>query len=396
MKQQQGSGLVGWVVLGLVVASFVVCGVVLRPERAFAIARGAACSTALDGFAEEPGEHRLPIIEVRVADPSAIGESSTNATAGHLVVDGVAYGARITFADTLRGMSKRALHIVLADPPQRFPFQELDLLNPATPDMLQQHMALWVAGEMGVPVAADVLVQVRINGKEAGVMELRERISSDVERVRGLSPVDAIIGPVVPAGSWSGSWPATSGAAGQRANTLATVLADTVITAYARRDSIAAIVDVDALLRMAAALDVLNTGSARCVWVFSSHKDLFQPVLCSSGLLDPAPPDTASALGNDVLLQRVLAEPEWRARRDRYAQEARERLVDDGYFVKQWTEEEHALMPSLLRDRAKHAAITADGCGSFSYGVCHAAQASAVVREAALQRWSSPNASERP
>jgi hypothetical protein len=388
MRPQQGTGIGGWVVLGLVVASFVVCGVVLKPERALTIASGAALATALDGFAEEPGAHRLPIIDIRVGEGTAIGEGPGHAVAARVISDGVSYDARIHFTDSLTRMAKRSMHIAFTVPPARFPFQRVDLLGPATPDMLQPHMALWVAGEMGVPVAASVLVQLRLNGHDIGVMELRERVSADVERVRGLSPLDGIVGPVTAAGAWPEEWPASAGAAVQRAKVLSAVLADTLITAYARRDSIAAIVDVDALLRMAATLDVLNTRSAQCAWVFSAQDGIFQPVLCASGFMDAPEVDSTRVPDPNGLLERVLAEPEWRARRDQLAREARKRFADEGMFAKRWSEEEQALMPSLLRDRTKHAPIATAGPGSFSYSVYHAAKASAQARAAAQRHWS--------
>src|SRR5690606_28335305 len=68
--------------------------------------------------------------------------------------------------------------------------RRVNVVNPKSFNLLNNHMGLWIGGYMGVPVPHDEPVFVRLNGGDLGVMELCEQPDGDFERVRGLHHMD--------------------------------------------------------------------------------------------------------------------------------------------------------------------------------------------------------------
>ncbi|HMC98136.1 MAG TPA: hypothetical protein VKG92_10805, partial [Flavobacteriales bacterium] len=64
MRRGARIGMLWWVLLAAVFVSLVVFALLLGPQRALRIAGASALSLAIDGFAEDPGQHRIAVIDV--------------------------------------------------------------------------------------------------------------------------------------------------------------------------------------------------------------------------------------------------------------------------------------------------------------------------------------------
>lgn len=385
----QGSTAVGLFVVALVAISFLVFGVLLGPSKALTIASSAAAMTALDGYAEQPAPSTLPLVEVKM-DPhayeAALASEGGGELLGTLLLDGSAYKANFTFEGSPSLHRKRSFRVAFDTPPNGLPFHNLEIRNPGSADMLQEHMALWVAGEMGVVVPYDGLFELRINGVEMGVMELREIIGPDLEQARGLSPNDI---PVSEIGQHA-AFPISDSSAAACAGRLKRALNDPLLTAYARRDSITTVLDVDAFLRYVAAIEVLRMNSAQHAWAFSSRSSTFYPVMCNASIMEDhteSDMDTTSTSPMVRLLQLVQSEAEWVARKEQYIDAAKAELLGNDLFLDKWRQAEARLIPSLLRDRQKHAHIIAGDDDTYGYSIRRAVRTSATFRDKAVAYW---------
>lgn len=313
-RKGSGNGSIAAVVAGVVALVFVVCGVLLGVDRAWPMARDAALGVAVDPLlARMTGAAGMPEVELR-HDPDGTGVVRTSAGETPVRVrvegDGILLDPQRPLAD--------------------HPFARLALRTPATVDGVQGHAALWLAGIAGAPVADHALVQARVNGGPARLMELCEVVAPDMEQVRGLSPLPVQVGATVPVPAWAGA-DGFTGAAALRAATLDGILTDTLLTAYARRDTIAAVVDLDAYLRLLAAWQLLGYTPAQCTWTYSERTHRFMPVLVQAVL--QADTTMAPDAGFAAI---VLGDPAWRAQRDGHVHTAAGQVLADGRFDRSW------------------------------------------------------------
>ena len=385
----QGSTAVGLFVVALVAITFLVFGVLLGPSKALTIASSSAAMTALDGYAEHPAPSALPLVEVRM-DPqayeAALASEIGGEVLGTVLLEGSAYKANFAFEGPPSHHRKRSLRVSFDTPPDVLPFHALEILNPGSADMLQEHMALWVAGEMGVVVPYDGLFELRINDVEMGVMELREIIGPDLEQARGLSPSEI---PVSEIGQHA-VFPITDSLAAVCAGILNRALNDPLLTAYARRDSITTVLDVDAFLRYVAAVEILRMNSAQHSWALSSRSGTFYPVMCKASIMEDQVEqimDTISTSPMVRLLQLLESEPEWVARKEQYINAAKADLLGNDLFLDKWRQAEARLIPSLLRDRKKHAHIIAGDDDTYGYSIRRAVRTSATFRDKGVAYW---------
>jgi hypothetical protein len=313
-RRSKGNGSVAAVVAGVVALSFVVCGVLLGLERAWPIARDAALGVAMDPLlVRSPDAGSIPLVEVQHG-PDGTGVFRTPDDAVPVRVQ----------------VSDQGIVIDLERPLGDEPYARSILRLPATVDGVQGQAALWLVGIAGAPVAGQSLVLARVNGAKPRLMELSEVVGPDMEQVRGLSPLPVQVGAVVPVPAWGGV-EGFSGQAAQRAAALERTLADTLLTAYARRDTIAAVVDLDAYLRLLAGWELLARTPAQCVWTYSPRTHRFMPVLVRAVL----EADTAIT-AEEGLAAIVLGDPGWRAQRDALVRSGAELALAQDRFDKAW------------------------------------------------------------
>ncbi|MBP6311910.1 MAG: hypothetical protein WAR83_09820 [Flavobacteriales bacterium] len=385
----QGSTAVGLVIVALIAISFLIFGVLLGPSKALTIASSSAAMTALDGFAEQPAASRLPFVEVNF-DPNEFAAVLASKVGGDVngsfMLAGSECKAVFSFDGPPSDHKKRSFRVAFKAPPISLPFHRIEIRNPSSADMLQDHMALWVAGEMGVVVPYDGLFVLRINGEELGVMEIREIIGPDLEQARGLSTRDIAVSGI----GQQAVFPTSDSLSEARAGSLKRALNDTLLTAYARRDSIAMTLDVDAFLRYSAAVEVLRMNSAEHAWALGSRSGTFYPVMCSASIMEDrldSNSDTTLISPMSQLLQLVANEPEWTARKEQYINEAKTHLLNNDLFLDKWRQAEAGLIPSLLRDRSKHAHIIVGDADTYGYSIRRAVRTSATFRDKAVAFW---------
>lgn len=333
-RTAKGTGSWAWAITGVVALSFVICGVLLGLGTAWPIARDAAIGATIDPIASEASSTAgLPVIELRATE-AALPTYPAMAPAV-CRTGGLDRHARIGLLPSGGG------YVLTCDPPmEQWPYATMVLRRPSTTDALQGTMALWVAGLAGAPVAFCTQVALRFNGDDAGIMELSEQVGTDMELVRGLSPLAVQVGTEVAVPMWAGAAGFT-GEAAQRAAALERALSDTLLTDYARRDTIAAAIDLGAYLRLLAAWELLDRAPAQCVWVFSARDHRFVPVMTRAVML-------ADSVAGPVEgpARWVLNDPAWRAEHADIVRSTRERLAKDELFVRCWALRERAVLAS--------------------------------------------------
>lgn len=388
-RSPQGNMAVGLVIVALIAISYVIFGVLLGPGKAYTIASSAAAMTLLDGYAEEPAPNRLPVVEVFMETKeyaSVLKSDDGGEVNGTFTMGGNATAARFSFSGASTNHTKRSFQVRFDAPPNELPFRSIEVLNPVSADMLQEHMALWIAGEMGVGVPYDGLFVLRINDQDIGVMEIRELIGSDMEQARGLSRFPVAVSEC----DENAGFPTKDSLANIRAASLVNALNDQRLTAYARRDSIAMAVDVDAVLRYVAALEVLHMNNTEHCWVFGTRSGTFYPVMCRASIME----DDVEAIADSIavaplmqLYQVVEKEPEWRTRKEQLVRDAKAHLLENDLFLDKWRQAEARLIPSLLRDREKHTRIIVGDGNTYGYSIRRAVRTSATFRDKALAYW---------
>ena len=260
---------------------------------------------------------------------------------------------------------------------------------------------------MGVPVPHDELVQVRLNGRDHGVMELYEQPTGKLEQVRGMWPEEVPVykgdfGPLQgralgarnllwsEAAHWQYVSKADSAMAHARLTSLVGLVSDRRMPLDERRDSLASLIHMDAYLRYLAALWVVNTAHIdqyhNQFLVLDPRNGLFYPILWDA-LLMYEQPGKPRYYVHDALAYWVLQVPEWRLLRDRHAWQALQRLHGEGLFQTRWNEVEERVMPSLLADRNKYANVTLQAEDVHRYSMVHAAASSASMQEQVRTYW---------
>lgn len=431
MKAPRTSGgLVRLILLSLVALSLLVFVILLGPSRAVRIAAAASSNALIDGFAESPGPHRIPLIDVQV-DQAALDSlgadlpwSGGKAVLARLIANGVEHKARFRYRGVVTPShylgGKRSFRLNMKRSGPWSPYRRVNVINPKAHNLVNDHMACWVAGSMGVPVPMNEMVFTRINGEDHGVMELYEQVDGDFERNRHLWPRDvpvykgdypAIKGRVLPKGRtlWSNAafWEYASDAdstdARAKLERLVAALQKDSLPTEAHRDSIAALIDVETYLRYEAALLVLNTihiDQYHNQWlVLNPRTGRFYPVLWDALLLF-APPGEPLYYVNDAMSWWVLRVPEWRLKRDRYAYDAMVRLHREGEFNAELDAVIERITPSVLADRNKYGNVTLQPEDVHRVSLAHVIGSLAGLRqginahwERTLQRLSSTEAS---
>lgn len=416
-RQHSGGGAVWPVLMGLVVVSLVVFAVLLGPGRAVKIAAAAILHTTVDGFSEEPPPHRLRIVDVRI-DPACLDTlesdlpwSGDNNMPARLVEHGVEYAARFRYRGIYSAShylgGKRSFRLALKEDNPFKPYRRLNLINPKSFNMLNNHMGLWIAGRMGVAVPWNEMVFVRLNGRDHGVMELYEQPGGDFERIRRLTSreVPVFRGEYPPitgrerseirtlwrkASNWQFVSDADSTAACERLRALVQVIADSTLSLTARRDTLATLIDVDAYARYLAAMLVVNTkhmDQFHNQWlVLSERTGLFYPVFWDALLMFP-PEGEPLYFINDALAHWFLRIPEWRLLRDRHAHEALTALHVTGAFMAEYDRRIERIMPSVLADRNKYGHVTLEPSDVHRFSLAHVISSFAGMRANVSAYW---------
>lgn len=403
--------------VALIVLSLLGFAIALGPSRAARIAGAAATHVLVDGFAEGRADHRIPVIDLRIA-PEAL--DSLNADLpwsggankkAKLIEQDVEHKVRFRY----RGLytpshflgGKKSFRLSMKRSNPWAPYRKVNVINPKAHNLVNNHMAAWVAGSMGVPVPMDELVFTRINGRDIGVMELFEQVDGDFERNRHLwakaVPVykgdfPAVEGRALPKGRtlwadaahWEYSSNADSALAHDKLVRLVAALRMDTMPIAAHRDSIAALIDVDAWLRYEAALLVINTthiDQYHNQWlVLNPRTGRFYPVLWDALMLF-APPGEPLYYVNDAMTWWTMRIPEWRLQRDRYVHAAMHRLHREGEFAQQLDDVIERIRPSVLADRNKFGNVTLEPADVHRVSLLHVIGSIAGLRSGTAAHW---------
>ncbi|MBL7937793.1 MAG: CotH kinase family protein [Flavobacteriales bacterium] len=418
MRRGRGRIGAGWMVLGIGTAlSMIVFAVLLGPGRFVRIAGASFLSTTVDGLAEDPGPHKLRVLDVRIdqdyldtlgADLPWSGGRNMPAV---LVENGVEHPVKFRY----RGMysashylgGKKSFRLSLKKDNPFAPYRKLNLINPKSFNMVNNHMGNWIAGRMGVAVPWNEMVFVRLNGRNNGVMELYEQIDGDYEQVRRLTKHEVPVyrGEFPPitgreltekrtlwrkAEYWEYVSKADSSLSHARLKALVDVIYDSTLTIPVRRDTLAQLIDVDAYARYLAAMVVVNTkhmDQFHNQWlVMSDRTGLFYPIFWDGLLMFP-PEGEPLYFINDALAHWFLRIPEWRLLRDRYAYEALQDLHAKRTFMDEYDRTIERIQPSLLADRNKYGHVSLFPADVHRYSVVHAISSFAGMRATVNSYW---------
>ncbi len=411
------AGLITAIVAGAVLVSLIVFAIILGPSRAMHIAAAAALNIAVDGFAEDPDPHHIPVLDLAVdahlldslqADLPWSGGDNVRAI---LTDNGVAHKVKfryrgvVTPSHFLGGKKSFRLSMKRSNP--WLPYRKVNVINPKAHNLVNDHMASWVAGNMGVPVPMNEMVFVRMNNADYGVMEMYEQVDGDFERNRHLGshkiPVlkgdyPSVSDRTVPRGRtlwldaafWEDAGAKDTSEARTMLRKLITALVPDTLPVEAHRDSIAKLIDVDTWIRYEAALLVLNTihvDQYHNQWlVLNPRTKRFYPVLWDA-LLMFAPPDEPLYYVNDAMSWWTYHIPEWRLQRDRVAYEALVRLQREGEFNARLDEVIERMKPSVLADRNKYGNVTLLAEDVHRVSVLHVIGSLAALRSNVAAHW---------
>jgi len=378
-----GTGAVWLVLLAVAFVSFVVFAILLGPDRAVRIAGASFLSTTVDGLAEDPGPHRLRVVEVNIGQAfldslnSDLPWSGGRNMPATVMEHGVAHPAKFRYRGIYSAShylgDKKSFRLRLKKNNPFAPYRKINFINPKSFNMLNNHMGLWIAGRMGVAVPWNEMVFVRLNGRDYGVMEAYEQPSGDFERNRNITKrqVPVYKGEYAPitarsipekrslwrsASNWEYESDADSTVAHQRLKALVNVIDDSTLTLPFRRDTLAKLIDVDAYARYLAAMLVVNTkhmDQFHNQWlVMSERTGLFYPIFWDALLMFP-PEGEPLYFINDALAHWFLRIPEFRLLRDRYAYQGLKDLHTTGAFTREYDNAIERMKPSVLADRNK-------------------------------------------
>ena len=283
----------------------------------------------------------------------------------------------------------------------------MNFINPKTPDMLNVHMALWVGRAMNVAVPYDDFAFVRINGRDIGVMEMTEQIDGTFEQDTSLAshevPVfkgdfPSAVGRAIPdrrplwkdARNWAFTGEADSADAVRRLSALIDVIRTTEPPGTPRDTLLPRLIDIDAYLRYAAALQVIGTqhiDNYHNQWLVQDPADgLFFPVLWDPLMLFFPPGEPWYPI-HDALAFRLLASPEWRLQRDRNIWKALQELHVGGAFAKEFRRMLDRIAPAVLADRNKCTGITVNAMDVFPYSSVQFAKAADALQSDLAAYW---------
>lgn len=416
-RKGTSSSAVPWMVATALLAVTVVFAALLGPRRAASIALASVSSTLVDDLYEGRPSGGLRTLSIAVAPEQLDSLNSdlpwsggTNIPAT-VRIDGVEHPARFRYRGALTPShflgEKRSFRLTFRDAPPQFPFRKVNVINPKSFNMLNNHLGLWIGGWMGVPVPHDELVQVDVNGRPWGVMELYEQPGDDFLRTRGLSDARVALykgdfGPVrnrtlgarnllwQSAAYWQYQGKADSTKAHADLRALVRVINARELSVEARADSLARLVNMEVYLRYLAALWVVNTAHVdqyHNQFLLSDPRDgRFLPILWDA-LLMYEQPGAPRYFIHDALAYRVLQVPEWRLERDRAAWQAVDRLHREGIFQTKWNDVEQQVRPYLLADRNKYANVTLFAEDVHRYSMLHAMRSGAGMQQRVQTYW---------
>jgi hypothetical protein len=411
------AGILRAALAAAVVLSLAGFAIALGPSRALRIAGAAAASVVVDGFAEQPGPHRMPVLELEVPQGALDSLAADLPWSGGTNVpallrnNGVEHRVRfryrgaVTPSHFLGGKKSFRLSMKRSNP--WAPYRKVNVINPKAHNLVNDHLAAWVAGTMGVPVPLNELVFTRINGQDIGVMELYEQVDGAFESNRHLVPHEVpvykgdyppISGRALPKGRtlwadadhWAYESDADSTTARRTLERLVAALRKDTLPAATHRDSLAALIDVETYLRFEAARLVLNTvhiDQYHNQWlVLNPRTGRFYPVLWDA-LLMFAPPGEPLYHVHDALSWWICRIPEWRLQRDRYAHQAMVHLHREGAFDRRLDAVMARIRPSVLADRNKHGNVTLLPEDVHRVSLLHVIGSTAGLRSTAHGYW---------
>ncbi|HRH39258.1 MAG TPA: CotH kinase family protein, partial [Flavobacteriales bacterium] len=302
---------------------------------------------------------------------------------------------------------KKSFRLTMKSDGPLSPYRKVNVINPKAFNLINDHMAAWVAGSMGVPVPMNEMVFARINDEDQGVMELFEQVDGDFHRNRHLAqhqvPVykgdyPAITEKRLPMGrtlwanaaNWEYVSKADSTMAHAKLEALILALTLDTLSIESHRDSIASLLDVDAFLRYQAALLVINSkhiDQYHNQWlVIDPRSGKFHPVLWDALMMFPPEGDALYHV-HDAITWWVLRIPEWRLRRDRYAYQAMLTLEKEGRFDAQLNDVIERIKPSVLADRNKFGNVTLLPEDVHRYSIVHVLSSLVGFRESTHAHW---------
>jgi CotH kinase protein len=406
----------------LIVLAVVVCGVVgagylqFGVQRATGMTMAAALSVTADGLLEGSVEHRLRVVEVEVDDQvldsmqSNLPYSGTKWEKAALWDNGIRYPVEFRY----RGYGaihhlgeKKSFRLKMKRNGAFGPYERLNFLNPKSFNMINVHLSYWIAARMGVAVPYDDMVFMRLNGEDHGVMHLCEQVDADYERNRRTSPGDVPMykGDFAPtnvrdsvkhgllwksADHWQFLGDADSTDARRKLEGLVHLINIKDLSWQQRRDSLDKVIDVDAFLRFAAAMKVLETRHIdnyhNQLLVLSPRSGKFYPVLWDPIFLF-APADEPLYPMYDALSYWLLRDPEWRWKRDRYIVDALRLLHTDSLAYQYMDEVIARIEPSVFADRNKYGVLSMAGQDVDEYSVLHWAYSTEQLRKQMSTHW---------
>lgn len=346
-----------------------VAAALLGPVRAARIAWNAASGTLVDGLADAPAEHRLAVWELE-GDEAQLRALAKGAEVKSLkatvVLNGVAFAALLSSSAEPGALAFHVLEITFPGAAPLAPYHQLRMERPASRSMVDLHLSNWIAAHMGVPVLFEEFIVLRVQGSDAGVFVVSEVADAGFEQRRGLPTADvAVLGTQLDAASteagWNTNtpWVAMGGSKGPVAlaqvKAVGQLLQAHGTDAATQRDSLAKLVDVDAFLRMFAAMQVTNTHSAPLV-VRSPRTGLLYPVWSTHG---PHRAKQGSSLYAvpDPLALFMLQQAQWRLAYVQHMQRAIADLRSHGEWQKELAQATDRLAPSVSRDRSERAPL---------------------------------------
>ena len=408
----------GWWVMGIGVSvSMIVFAVLLGPGRFVRIAAASFLSATVDGLAEDRGPHELRVLDVRV-DQHYLDTLNTDLpwSGGRnvpavLVDNGVEHPVKFRYRGVYSAShylgGKKSFRLSLKKDNPFSPYRKLNVINPKSFNMVNNHMGNWIAGRMGVAVPWNEMVFVRLNGHDNGVMELYEQIDGDFEKMRRLTKREVPVyrGDFPPitgreltekrtlwrkAEYWEYVSKADSTLSHARLKVLVNVIYDSTLTIPERRDTLARLIDVDAYARYLAAMVVVNTkhmDQFHNQWlVMSDRTGLFYPIFWDALLMFP-PEGEPLYFINDALAHWFLRIPEWRLLRDRYVYQALQDLHTSGAFMTEYDRTIERVQPSLLADRNKFGHVSLFPADVHRFSVVHAISSFARMRVTVNSYW---------
>lgn len=418
MKHRMGIvGLVWSIGAAVVILSLIGFLFMLGPSRAVSIAAAAALNVTIDGLAEVRPEHRIPVMDLQV-DPSALDSlqadlpwSGGRNVRAVLRSNGVEHKVKFRYRGVYSPShflgGKKSFRLTMKRSNPWAPYRKVNVINPKAFNLVNDHMAAWVAGSMGVAVPLNELVFVRMNDEDQGVMELFEQVDGDFERNRHLTTHEVPVykgdySPVVDrtlpkgrtlwqsAAHWEYASDADSTLAHAKLQALVAALVKDTNSIASHRDSIAQLIDVDAFLRYHAALLVINSmhiDQYHNQWlVLDPRTGRFYPVLWDA-LMMFAPPNEPLYYVHDAMAWWVAHIPEWRLQRDRYAYQALLEMERAGAFDVRLNSTIERIAPSVLADRNKFGNVTLQPEDVHRFSVVHVIGSLASFRSSVHGYW---------